>query len=69
MIQQQALDLAEKLVAQYQDADLETNNKLHIAQLKGFTASQGWYSNFVRRFNLKSGKLSGICFSFVYVCH
>jgi DDE superfamily endonuclease/Tc5 transposase DNA-binding domain len=59
LIKEKALQVAQLLVEKYEDADADVKNKLHIDALRDFKASWNWYNNFLRRFKLKSGKLSG----------
>lgn len=59
LIKEKAVAVDQLLVKQYENADAEVKNKLHLDALSTFTASGGWYSNFMRRFQLKSGKLQG----------
>jgi Tc5 transposase DNA-binding domain len=59
LVKQKAKDVAEGLVKELADADEETKRKIHYENLRKFEASQGWYSSFVRRYQLITGKLIG----------
>jgi len=59
LVKQKARDVDEGLVKELADADEETKRKIHYENLRKFEASQGWYSSFVRRYQLITGKLIG----------
>ena len=60
LVKEKAIDVAKALVEQYKDADIEIQNKLHLAKLREFAASAQWYKNFARRFGLNTGKQAGV---------